>query len=188
MNICKVRLKYEANYCQTPEWQCLFVADFMRCYARTTMFHGFRIHQHSSEERYFLRMVQFTEKIDNKPLGPKFLTLTFASLFNCRPPLNVPSAKKLIQARLGVSKTIYVNVCSPNLGFPYSHQIYCQYYWAQLTPPSFLRVKSSGWRFVIPQWTFLSPWPNLFCLLTKLDRNSSSPSIRFLESTMLILC
>ena len=34
-------------------------------------------------------------------------------------PLKVPSTKKLIQARLGVSGTIYVNVDSPNLGFPY---------------------------------------------------------------------
>ena len=29
------------------------------------------------------------------------------------------STEKLIQARLGVSRTIYVNVDSPNLGFPY---------------------------------------------------------------------
>ena len=35
------------------------------------------------------------------------------------PPLKVPSTKKLIQARLGVSRTIYVNVDSPNLGFTY---------------------------------------------------------------------
>ena len=32
-------------------------------------------------------------------------------------PLKVQTAKKLIQARLGVSRTIYVNVDSPNLGF-----------------------------------------------------------------------
>ena len=31
----------------------------------------------------------------------------------------VPSIKKLINARLGVSRPIYVNVDSPNLGFPY---------------------------------------------------------------------
>ena len=35
------------------------------------------------------------------------------------PPLKVPSTKKLILARLGVSRPIYVNVDSPNLGFPY---------------------------------------------------------------------
>ena len=32
--------------------------------------------------------------------------------------LKVPSTKKLIKAKLGVSRTIYVNVDSPNLGFP----------------------------------------------------------------------
>ena len=35
------------------------------------------------------------------------------------PPLKVLSTKKLIWARLGVSRTIYVNVDSPNLGFTY---------------------------------------------------------------------
>ena len=34
-------------------------------------------------------------------------------------PLKVLSTKKLIQARLGVSRPRYVNVESPNLGFPY---------------------------------------------------------------------
>ena len=34
-------------------------------------------------------------------------------------PLKVCSTEKLILARLGVSRTIYVNVDSPNLGFPY---------------------------------------------------------------------
>ena len=34
-------------------------------------------------------------------------------------PLKVHSTNKLILARLGVSRTIYVNVDSPNLGFPY---------------------------------------------------------------------
>ena len=34
-------------------------------------------------------------------------------------PLKVLSTEKLIWARLGVSRTIYVNVDSPNLGFPY---------------------------------------------------------------------
>ena len=32
--------------------------------------------------------------------------------------LKVPSTNKLIKAKLGVSRTIYVNVDSPNLGFP----------------------------------------------------------------------
>ena len=35
------------------------------------------------------------------------------------PPLKVLSTKKLILARLGVSRTIYGNVDSPNLGFTY---------------------------------------------------------------------
>ena len=34
-------------------------------------------------------------------------------------PLKVPSTEKLIKARLGVSRTIYINVDSPNLGFSY---------------------------------------------------------------------
>ena len=34
-------------------------------------------------------------------------------------PLKCPSTEKLFLARLGVSWTIYVNVDSPNLGFPY---------------------------------------------------------------------
>ena len=39
--------------------------------------------------------------------------------FSLVPPLKIKSTKKFIQARLGVSRTIYVNVDSPNLGFPY---------------------------------------------------------------------
>ena len=34
-------------------------------------------------------------------------------------PPKVPSKEKLILARLGVSRTIYLNVDSPNLGFLY---------------------------------------------------------------------
>ena len=34
-------------------------------------------------------------------------------------PVKCPSTEKIIQARLGVSRTIYVNVDLPNLGFPY---------------------------------------------------------------------
>ena len=34
-------------------------------------------------------------------------------------PLKVPSTEKFFSARLCVSRTIYVNVDSPNLGFPY---------------------------------------------------------------------
>ena len=37
------------------------------------------------------------------------------------PPLKYQSTEKLILARLGVSRTIYVNVDSPNLGFSYSN-------------------------------------------------------------------
>ena len=36
-----------------------------------------------------------------------------------RTPLKVPSTKKLIKARLGVSRTIYVNVDTPNQGFTF---------------------------------------------------------------------
>ena len=39
------------------------------------------------------------------------------------PPEKVPSTEKLIWARLGVSRTIYVNVDSPNLGFPYLNPV-----------------------------------------------------------------
>ena len=39
--------------------------------------------------------------------------------FSLVPPLKVQSTKNLILARLGVSRPIYVNVDSPNLGFPY---------------------------------------------------------------------
>ena len=35
------------------------------------------------------------------------------------PPLKYQSTEKLILARLGVSRPIYVNEDSPNLGFPY---------------------------------------------------------------------
>ena len=44
------------------------------------------------------------------------------------PPLKVPSTTKLIQARLGVSRPIYVDVDSPNLGFPYFN-ILGEYQW-----------------------------------------------------------
>ena len=43
----------------------------------------------------------------------------YRSFFTLGLPLKVPSTKKLIWARLGVSRTIYVNVDSPDLGFPY---------------------------------------------------------------------
>ena len=39
--------------------------------------------------------------------------------FSLVPPLKVQNTEKLVWARLGVSWTIYVNVDSPNLGFPY---------------------------------------------------------------------
>ena len=38
--------------------------------------------------------------------------------FNWYPPKSI-STKKLIWARLGVSRLIYINVDTPNLGFPY---------------------------------------------------------------------
>ena len=42
-------------------------------------------------------------------------------LFSLGLPLKYQSTEKLILARLGVSRTIYVNVDSPNLGFSYSN-------------------------------------------------------------------
>ena len=45
--------------------------------------------------------------------------LSYRVIFFTGTPLKVPSTEKLIQACLGVSRTIYVNVDSPNLGFPY---------------------------------------------------------------------
>ena len=41
------------------------------------------------------------------------------AMFSLGLPLKYLSTKKLIWARLGVSRTIYVNVDSPNLGFTY---------------------------------------------------------------------
>ena len=46
-------------------------------------------------------------------------TLTYRVFFSLGLPLKVLCTDKLIQARLGVSGTIYVNVDSPNLDFPY---------------------------------------------------------------------
>ena len=39
--------------------------------------------------------------------------------FSLVPPLKILSTEKLIYARLGVSWPIYINIDSPNLGFPY---------------------------------------------------------------------
>ena len=44
---------------------------------------------------------------------------TYRVVFLTGPPLKVLSTKQLILARLGVSRTIYVNVDTPNLGFTY---------------------------------------------------------------------
>ena len=44
---------------------------------------------------------------------------TGCCFFSLVSPLKVLSTNKLIKARLGVSRPIYVNVDSPNLGFPY---------------------------------------------------------------------
>ena len=50
-------------------------------------------------------------------------TDTYRAFFHWYPPktfrLKVPSTKKDIWARLGVSRPMYVNVDSPNLGFQY---------------------------------------------------------------------
>ena len=45
--------------------------------------------------------------------------LQFKGCFFIVPTYNVLSAEKLIQARLGVSRMIFVSVDSPSLGFPY---------------------------------------------------------------------
>ena len=45
--------------------------------------------------------------------------LKYRVFFSLVPPLKVQSTKTLIKARLGVSRPIYVNVDSPNLGFQY---------------------------------------------------------------------
>ena len=50
------------------------------------------------------------------PIGDQEITVCSFLLWY---PRKVPSTNKLIQARLGVSRMIYVNVDSPNLGFQY---------------------------------------------------------------------
>ena len=45
--------------------------------------------------------------------------LSIYRVFSLVPPRKVLSTEKLFKARLGVSRTIYVSVDSPNLGFPY---------------------------------------------------------------------
>ena len=47
----------------------------------------------------------------------KFLLQKYGVFFTLDLPLKVPSTNKLILARLGVSRMIYANVDSPNLGF-----------------------------------------------------------------------
>ena len=67
-----------------------------------------------------------------------FVTIQFTGcFFTLGLPLKVQSTKKLILARLGVSRTIYVAVESPNLGFPYFNFLGgCQ---LKKTPCSFTR-------------------------------------------------
>ena len=62
-----------------------------------------------------------TQKYENVGLGyfHKHLQNIQGVFFSLVPPLKVLSTKKLIKARLGVSRPIYVDVDSPNLGFPY---------------------------------------------------------------------
>ena len=52
-------------------------------------------------------------------LGLSFEKLHTGWFFYLALPQQVPSTEKLINARLGVSRTMYVNVDSPNIGFPY---------------------------------------------------------------------
>ena len=47
-----------------------------------------------------------------------FFLQLYRVFFSLALPLKVLSTEKLIEARLGVSRTIYVNVDSLNLGFP----------------------------------------------------------------------
>ena len=53
---------------------------------------------------------------DNFDLGEES---TYLQTLYRVPPLKVLSREKLILARLGVSRRIYISVDSPNLGFPY---------------------------------------------------------------------
>ena len=48
-----------------------------------------------------------------------FLRCNLQGVFSLVLPLKVQSTNKLIKTRLGLSRPIYVNVDSPNLGFPY---------------------------------------------------------------------
>ena len=57
---------------------------------------------------------------NSSPLNLNFyLCSTTGWFFSLVPPLKVLSTEKLIWASLGVSRTIYVNVDSLNLGFPH---------------------------------------------------------------------
>ena len=45
--------------------------------------------------------------------------LTYSVIFSLIPPFKVPSSEKMILARLGLSRKIYISADSPNLGFPF---------------------------------------------------------------------
>ena len=62
--------------------------------------------------------LEFQSEGIQPPAGRSFLIQGFFSLGL---PQKCWSKEKLIYAKLGVSRTIYVNVDSPNLGFPYSN-------------------------------------------------------------------
>ena len=62
-------------------------------------------------------------------------------------PLKVLSTKKLILARLGVSKTIYVNVDSPNLGFRYFNLSPCIII---INVAAMKGVSTFSWKLLLP--------------------------------------
>ena len=66
----------------------------------------------------------------------KMMDSTYRVFFSLVPPLKVQSTTKLILARLGVSRPIYANVDSPNLGFPYFNFL-GGYQWRKKTPCSY---------------------------------------------------
>ena len=67
---------------------------------------------------HFFRPVHLKRTWDRNS-RPKQVFNVQGVFFSLVPRLKDLSTKKLLQARLGVSKPIYVNVDSPNLGFPY---------------------------------------------------------------------
>ena len=73
--------------------------------------------------------------------------------FSLEPPLKVQSTTKLIKARLCVSRTIYVNVDSPNQGFAY-YNFFMGYPWKK-SPciwPLYLELETAQFKL---NWIFI---------------------------------